>query len=88
MALEQSVVGKIAARERAHMGQRRRSRRLGTPDLERHDRDAVLSRARQRLREALWIARRLDEETDDLYLRPFDRVSDVVRDRCRGLAAR
>ena len=31
MALEQSVVGKIAARERAHMGQRRGSRRLGTP---------------------------------------------------------
>ena len=89
VALEQSVVGEIAARERACMGKRRGSRRLGAADLERHDRDAALCRAQSSAcGEGLWIARRLDEEADDLHLRPFDRIGDVVGDRCRGLAAR
>ena len=81
VAIEQRAKGEVAAGDRARMGERARRRRLGSTDLERHDGNAALGRALERLREALRIARRFEKQADDLHLRPFDGIGDVIGDR-------
>ena len=69
------------------MGERARRRRRCSTDLERHDGNAALGRAPERLREALWITRRFEKQANDLHLRPFDGIGDVIGDRRARLAA-
>ena len=79
IAIEQGVIGKVAAGERAGMRQRRGARRRRAADLKRDDGHATLGGALERQGEARRIARRLDENADDLHLRPLDRIERCSR---------
>ena len=78
ITIEQRLIGRVAASNRARVSQRRSCGGFRASDLERNDRDAPSGRFCERLTEPIGIARGLDEDTDDTHFRPVHRVTDVV----------
>ena len=78
VAIEQRVVGEIAAGHRARMRQRGGSGGLGAAQLQRDNGDTAIGRFFKRRAEARRVACRFEEEADHLHLGSFQRVVDVI----------